>query len=46
MLVADYANVCVVDIHNRVRGLINTEMIQQAVVESETAEAATEEGEE
>jgi osmoprotectant transport system ATP-binding protein len=46
MLVADYANVCVVDIHNRVRGLINTEMIQQAVVESQSAEAAIEEGEE
>ena len=46
MLVADYANVCVVDIHNRVRGLVNTQMIQQAVIESESAEAATEEGEE
>ena len=46
MLVADYANVCVVDARNRVRGLINTQMIQQAVIESESAEAATEEGEE
>jgi len=35
MLVVDYANVCVVDAHNRVRGLVNTEMIHRAVVESE-----------
>ena len=35
MLVVDYANVCVVDAHNRVRGLINTEMIHKAVVETE-----------
>jgi osmoprotectant transport system ATP-binding protein len=36
MLVVDYANVCVVDTQNRVRGLVNTEMIQRAVAESET----------
>ena len=35
MLVVDYANVCVVDAHNRVRGLINTEMIHKTVVETE-----------
>jgi osmoprotectant transport system ATP-binding protein len=34
MLVVDYANVCVVDAQNRVRGLINTEMIQKVVAES------------
>ncbi len=44
MLVVDYANVCVVDAQNRVRGLLNTEMIQDAVVESATA--ADEVGEE
>jgi osmoprotectant transport system ATP-binding protein len=37
MLVVDYANVCVVDAHNRVRGLVNTEMIHRAVVESEAS---------
>jgi osmoprotectant transport system ATP-binding protein len=37
MLVVDYANVCVVDAHNRVRGLVNTEMIHKAVVESEAS---------
>ena len=42
MLVVDYANVCVVDTQNRVRGLVNTEMIQKAVVESESAAAASE----
>jgi osmoprotectant transport system ATP-binding protein len=36
MLVVDYANVCVVDDQNRVRGLVNTEMIQKAVIESES----------
>jgi len=46
MLVVDYANVCVVDAHNRVRGLVNTEMIHRAVVESESKESADEEGEE
>lgn len=35
MLVVDYAHVCVVDAQNRVRGLVSTEMIQQAVVESQ-----------
>lgn len=44
MLVVDYANVCVVDTQNRVRGLINTEMVHEAVVE--TSAAAEEEGEE
>jgi hypothetical protein len=33
--VVDYANVCVVDAQNRVRGLVNTDMVQKAVVESE-----------
>lgn len=47
MLVVDYVNVCVVDAQDRVRGLVNTEMIQKAVVETEKAtasEAETEEG--
>jgi len=44
MLVVDYANVCVVDAQNRVRGLVNTEMIQRAVAEGETM--SDEEGEE
>jgi len=35
--VVDYANVCVVDAQNRVRGLVNTEMIHEAVVESSAA---------
>jgi len=35
MLVVDYANVCVVDTQNRVRGLIDIEMIQEAVAEGE-----------
>lgn len=42
MLVVDYASVCVVDNKVRVRGLINTEMVQKAVAESSTA--AGEEG--
>jgi osmoprotectant transport system ATP-binding protein len=42
MLVVDYASVCVVDAKVRVRGLINTEMVQKAVAESSTA--AGEEG--
>jgi osmoprotectant transport system ATP-binding protein len=46
MLVVDYANVCVVDTHNRVRGLVNTEMIHRAVVESESEASPGEEGEE
>ena len=37
MLVVDYANVCVVDAQNRVRGLVNTDMIHEAVVESSAA---------
>lgn len=45
MLVADYVNVCVVDERQRVRGLVNTEMIQKAVAESERAVAAESEGE-
>jgi Mg/Co/Ni transporter MgtE len=45
MLVADYVNVCVVDERQRVRGMVNTEMIQKAVVESERAVAAESEGE-
>jgi osmoprotectant transport system ATP-binding protein len=45
MLLADYANVCIVDQQNRVRGLVNIEMIQQAVAEREKA-ATQEEGEE
>jgi len=44
MLVVDYADVCVVDAQNRVRGLVNTEMIQRAVAEGETM--SDEEGEE
>ncbi|MBU2611236.1 MAG: ABC transporter ATP-binding protein [Chloroflexi bacterium] len=42
MLVVDYANVCVVDAQNRVRGLIDTNMIHEAVLKS----AAIAEGEE
>jgi len=34
MLVVDYANVCVVDAQNRVRGLIDTNMIHEAVLKS------------
>lgn len=34
MLVVDYANVCVVDGQNRVRGLIDTNMIHESVIES------------
>ena len=34
MLVVDYANVCVVDGQNRVRGLIDTKMIHESVIES------------
>jgi osmoprotectant transport system ATP-binding protein len=37
MLVVDYANICVVDERERVRGIINTQMVQNAVVESEEA---------
>jgi hypothetical protein len=33
-------NVCVVDERGRVRGLINTDLIQQAVIESERAAAS------
>jgi osmoprotectant transport system ATP-binding protein len=46
MLVADYANICVVDQRNHVRGLVNLEMIQKAVAERESAVAAGEEEEE
>ena len=35
MLVVDYANVCVVDTKDRVRGLIDIGMIQEAVAEGE-----------
>ncbi|MCJ7825762.1 MAG: ABC transporter ATP-binding protein [Anaerolineales bacterium] len=42
MLVVDYANVCVVDAQNRVRGLIDTDIIHEVVIES----AAIAEGEE
>jgi osmoprotectant transport system ATP-binding protein len=38
MLVVDYANVCVVDGQNRVRGLIDTNMIHESVIESTAAE--------
>jgi osmoprotectant transport system ATP-binding protein len=38
MLVVDYANVCVVDGQNRVRGLIDTDMIHESVIESTAAE--------
>ena len=34
MLAVDYANVCVVDAQNRVRGLIDTNMIHEVVIES------------
>jgi len=37
MLVVDYANVCVVDGQNRVRGLIDTNMIHESVIESAAA---------
>ncbi|MEA3350465.1 MAG: ABC transporter ATP-binding protein [Chloroflexota bacterium] len=43
MLVVDYANVCVVDARNRVRGVINTEMIHKAVMESSDAAGGEEE---
>ena len=35
MLVVDYAHICVVDSQNRVRGLINIEMVQKAVIQRE-----------
>jgi len=44
MLVVDYANVCVVDAYNRVRGLVNTEMIHKAVIESESPSGEEGEG--
>jgi len=34
MLMVDYSNICVVDNRNRVRGTVNTAMIQEAVAES------------
>jgi osmoprotectant transport system ATP-binding protein len=43
MLVVDYANVCVVDAQNRVRGVIDTDMVQQAVIESEATLSREEE---
>jgi len=42
MLVVDYANVCVVDGKNRVRGLIDTNMIHEAVIQSTAASEAEE----
>ncbi len=42
MLVVDYANLAVVDSQNRVRGLISTGMIHQAVLETEAASAKEE----
>lgn len=42
MLMVDYTSVCVVDDQERVRGLIDNQMIQKAVTESQTA--AGEEG--
>lgn len=42
MLVVDYANLAVVDSRNRVRGLISTGMIHQAVLETEAASAKEE----
>lgn len=38
MLVADYSNVCVVDDRNRVRGLINTQMIEKAIADRSSDE--------
>jgi len=38
MLAVDYANVCILDGQQRVRGIINTQMIQEAVAEGEEAE--------
>ncbi len=37
MLVVDYANMCVLDEQERVRGVINTQMVQEAVIKSEAA---------
>lgn len=34
MLMVDYSNICVVDNRNRVRGTVNTAMIQEAVAET------------
>jgi osmoprotectant transport system ATP-binding protein len=39
MLVVDYANICVIDENKRVRGLVNTQMVQEAVTEGETVDA-------
>lgn len=46
MLVVNYANVCVVDAQNRVRGLIDTGMIQEAVSEVEQLTDGSQEEEE
>jgi len=43
MLVVDYANVCVVDGQNRVYGLIDTNMIHKAVIQSTAASEVEEE---
>lgn len=43
MLVVDYTNVAVVDVKNRVRGLIDTNMIHETVLETEAASAKEEE---
>jgi osmoprotectant transport system ATP-binding protein len=45
MLLADYVNVCVVDSQNRVRGLVNIELVQQAIAASIATKAREEEGE-
>jgi osmoprotectant transport system ATP-binding protein len=45
MLVVNYAHVCVVDAQNRVRGLVNTEMVQKAVIESESEALSNKVGE-
>lgn len=46
MLVVDYANVCVVDTQDRVRGLIDIGMIQEAVAEGEKLAGESHEEEE
>jgi osmoprotectant transport system ATP-binding protein len=45
MLVVDYTNVCVVDVQQRVRGIVNIDLIQKAVIESEGVISADEDEE-
>jgi hypothetical protein len=37
MLMVDYSTICVVDNRNRVRGTVNTAMIQEALMETHSS---------